>query len=107
MPSDRGRQFNWFHRYWHDWPDVEQTVYEVAVAHARYLGYEVYGAGGMMPPPGDLRDVGPVVHVRVTVFRRNARHLTQTLAVDVERRAGKFHVKSATVTNLDSTTPGA
>lgn len=100
MPSGRGRHFNWFNRYWQDWPEVKQTVYEVAIAHARYLGYEVHNAGGFDPPPGDLRDVGPVVRVKVFVYRRNGKHLKsryEILAVDVERRGGKFHAKTAHV----------
>lgn len=98
MPSERGRRFNWYNRYWQDWPEVSQTVYEVAMAHARYLGYEVQMAGGFGPPPGDLRDVGPVMRVNVFVFRRSGKHRKperEVLTVDVERRAGKFHAKTA------------
>lgn len=100
MPSPNGVRHNWFNRFWHDWPDVYQTVYEVAKAHARYLGYEVHAAGGNGPPPGDLRDMGPVMRVKVIVFRYSGKHRQPeraVLAVDVERRAGKFHVKAAQI----------
>jgi hypothetical protein len=106
MPTEYGQYFNWYHRYWHDWPDVVGTVYEVAQAHARYLGYEVYGldavypAHAPTPPPGDLGAVGPVVRIKLIVFRRSGKHrkpIYEDLYVDVERRAGKFHPKRATV----------
>jgi hypothetical protein len=102
MPSDSGRYFNWFNRHWRqDWPEVEQTVYEVAKNHARYLGYEVQRAGGgFRPPPGDINDVGPVVRVKVYVLRRSGKHrqpVHEVLTVDVERRGGKFHAKTASV----------
>ena len=108
MPTDPGQYFNWYHRYWHDWPDVAETVHEVAKTHARYLGYEVHGLGGMYathaygcnPPPGDLGAVGPVVRIKLVVFRRSGKHrqpVYEDLYVDVERRAGKFHPKRATV----------
>jgi hypothetical protein len=100
MPSDRGRRSNWYHRYWHDWPEVQQTAYEVAKAHARYLGYEVIMERGYGPPPGDLRDVGAVMRIKLIVSRRSAKQRQpepEELAVDVERRAGKFHAKTANV----------
>jgi hypothetical protein len=105
MPTDDGQRFNWVHRYWHDWPDVEATVYEVAKAHARYLGYEVRVPIGVhkhacTPPPGDLSEVGPVVRIKLIVFRRSGKHrqpVYENLYVDVERRAGKFHPKTANV----------
>jgi hypothetical protein len=113
MPTDPGQKFNWYHRYWHDWPEVADTVYEVAKAHARYLGYEVYGPNpppsgpvalylyGCHPPPGDLGKVGPVARITLRVFRRSGRHkepVYENLYVDVERRAGKFHPKKVAAT---------
>ena len=90
MPKENGRRFNWYNRYWHDWPEVEGTVLEVARAHARYLGYEIHRGGGYGPPPGDFRDLGPVMRIKLLVFRRNGKHrqpVYEDLAVDVERHA--------------------
>jgi hypothetical protein len=76
-----------------------KTVTEVAKAHARYLSYEVHGGGadGCNPPPGDIADVGPVTRVPLVVSKRTERHkpIYETLWVDVERRAGRFHPKAA------------
>jgi hypothetical protein len=107
MPHDPGQYFNWYHRHWHDWPEVVGAVYEAAKAHARYLGYEVhwpasvnaYHPYGCNPPPGDLGEAGPVARIKLVVFRRSGKHrqpIYEDLYVDVERRAGKFHPKRAT-----------
>jgi hypothetical protein len=108
MPRRDGQEFNWYHRYWHDWYEVQATVYEVAKAHARYLGYEVADDAyrsrwfSCTPPPGDLEAVGPVVRVELHVFRRTGKHRSrpeyEVLYVDVERRPGnKFHPKTAPI----------
>jgi hypothetical protein len=71
-------------------------VFEVAKAHARYLGYEVHGFNGCAPPPGDFGAMGPVVRLKLIVFRRSRKHRQpeyEDLSVDVERRAGKFYAK--------------
>jgi len=100
MPNTQetqGQRYNWYHRYWHDWAQVGETVYEVARAYAQYLGYEIYGFGTWGPPPGNL---GPIVRVKLVVARRSENRRPSPhvdLWVDVERRAGnKFHAKSAT-----------
>lgn len=100
MPSEYGRQFNWYHRYWHDWPEIEDTVFDVAIAHARYLGYEISRTAGSETPPGDLTQVGPVMRIRLLVYRSQKRHaqpLFELIYVDVERRAGKLRPKGAGV----------
>ena len=66
MQRDRARYIKWHNRYWHDWPHVCDTVYETAVAHARYLVYDVRRWGGYGPPPGDLGEIEPVM--RITLF---------------------------------------
>jgi hypothetical protein len=107
-----GHRFNWYHRFWHDWPEVSVTVVEIAKAHARYLGYEVLSVLGegvvgytpCIPPPGNLADVGPVVRVRLVVPGKRWRHnepIPETLFVDVERRSGKFHVKKAILARVE------
>lgn len=98
VPTDDGRRFNWYHRYWHDWPEVEQTVFEVARAHARYLGYKVYRIAGEEMPPGDPAKVGPVMRIKLFVVRDQKRHgqpAYELIYVDVERHAGKFSAKTA------------
>jgi hypothetical protein len=79
-------------------------VYEVAKAHARYLGYEVCDAfmwTACTPPPGDLEAMGPVVRLSLCMRRRSGKHCKPTreaLYIDVERRAGgRFHLKTATI----------
>jgi hypothetical protein len=96
MPRQDGQRFNWYHRHWHDWPQVYRTVVEVAIAHARYLGYEYRGPWDNSPPPGDLAEVGPVMRIKLGVFRRTGKHRStpecSVLTVDMERRpGGKFH----------------
>jgi hypothetical protein len=108
MPTDQGPLINWRRRYWHDWwPDVMKAVYKVAAAHARYLGYEIYQGlfawgADCEPPPGDLETMGPVVPIRLVVFRRTGKHHSkpdyEVLYVDVERRpGGKLHPKTGTI----------
>src|SRR5215472_13802392 len=100
MPSEDGGYINWYNRYWHDWPAVGETVWEVAKAHARYLGYEVHGASGYGPPPGDLGAVGPVMRFKLLVSRRSGKHrqpIHETLHIDVERRAGKFQPRTVDI----------
>ena len=105
MPTEDGKRFNWYHRHWHDWHQVERSVRAVAVEHARYLGYEVGDASTWtprIPPPGNLEAEGPVVRVELHVFRRTGKHRPrpeyEVLYVDVERRSGgKFRPKTAAV----------
>lgn len=113
MPTEHGLHFNWYHRYWHDWPEVCETVYGVAEAHARYLGYEVNRRFPDViprvecePPPGDLETIGPVVRVKLSVLRRTGKHRSkpeyERLYVDVERRpGGKFRVKASSHSSFD------
>jgi len=98
MPRKDGRRINWYTRHWSDLSEVYGTVIEVAKAHARYLGYEVRSVEGYGPPPLDSGDVGPVMRVKLLVFKRSRKHgqpIHEILSVDVERRAGKFHPKTA------------
>ena len=77
MPNTQetqGQRFNWYHRYWHDWAEVQEIVYEVAKAYVRVKVFVARRAESRRPSP----------HV--------------DLWVDMERRSGnKFHAKSATI----------
>lgn len=98
MPSERRQQINWYNRYWHDWFEVEDAVYAVAIAHAHYLGYEVYRTGPHEMPPGDPAKIGPVMRLHLIVFQSKRRHGQPTYErfyVDMERRSGKFRPKDA------------
>lgn len=93
MPSKRGQLINWYNRYWHDWPEVEDAVFAVAKSHVHYLGYEAFRPFGHEMPPGDPAKIGPVMRISFIVFPSKQRHGQPTyeqMYVDVERRAGKF-----------------